>query len=275
MKLADQMRDAVDDVLADTDNLIARARRDGTRQRRRRYALGAVGAAAAVAAIVGGTLVLQPGGSPGDGTSGDRHATGRTTSPTLSGETGKATGRGTAAALAAAVAEVSDGEQSAYGGSSLAPYEEDTGFETTGDLQLTLAGGGNAGEVFLNLQDLAVLDEDPGCNDKWETCDPQPPAHYTCQGYMEDCRARELPNGDTLRTYRDTSEGDVRLVAELLSPAREVRVLASSVNGVLSTEQLVDVVSHEWWGKQLPVEYLQAGRELTDYTDRSTVVGLD
>lgn len=281
MKLHDQMNDAVADITADTGALMTSARKRGLGMRRRRQALGTVGAAAAVAAIVGGALALQPGGdtSRESGAATDPTASSAATSP--AGGTVPLSGRATAAALMAAVDEVADGTFSDFTGQD--PYPPgDGGAQSYAEFRLTPDGEG-FGVVGVNIQPLSILDERdcPADPEGAKKCEKRVrPSAYACdQAFMRECESTVLPNGDTLRTYRDDVTG-IRLVAELLSPERELRVVASATNGldlpnskwdtkrpdaVLTVDQLSDVVSQPWWGFQLPAEH--DGSQLPDYED--------
>lgn len=278
MKLTDQMYDAVADVTADRGALIETARKRGLAMRRRRQALGTVGAAAAVVAIAGGVVALQQGTptAPADpaASPGGVAAAPTSTAPKPP-TTIPLTGRSTAAALKAAVDEVADGTFSDFAGQD--PFASKDGTfqskDTYAELRLTPAGEG-LGVVQVNVQDLAILD---ACSGPKATRTCAAPRTYTCDAWMRECRTKVLPNGDTVRTYTDDVTG-IRLVAELLSPSRDIRVVASATDGidlpsnkwdttrtgaVLTTQQLVDVVSQPWWGWQVPAEY--DGKDL-DYT---------
>lgn len=283
MKLHDQMNHAVADITADAGALVTQARKRGLGMRRRRQVLSTVGAAAAVAAIVGGALALQPGGDTSRETGAATDPTGSSSATTQSGGTVPLTGRATAAALMAAVDEVADGAFSDFSGQD--PYpSSDTGLQSYAQFRLTPDGEG-FGVVGVNVQPLSILDL-RDCAEGDKTCEKEiRPAAYTCDHeFMHDCEATVLPNGDTLRTYRDDVTG-IRLVAELLSPERELRVLASATNGldlpnsqwdtkrpdaVLTIDQLSDVVSQPWWGFELPAEH--DGSQLPGYDDVGAVM---
>lgn len=264
MKLADQMYDSVADVVADHAGLAAAAREHGRRQRRRRHGLATMGAAAAIAGIVGGALALQSGHEP---PSREQRVADTPTDRGLSGETAPATAESTAAALRAAVEQVADGELAAFAGQDTrdrpSPYDQEV--DTYAELELTPPDGG-AGEVGLNLQPITILANEDG----------ELTGLRRCYGWMTGCTVSELPNGDILRTYREDDVG-IRSVAELLSPDRGLRVVASATNGlelpadkwevtredaVLSTAQLTEIVTRSWWGFELPIEYAEAGEEL-------------
>ena len=80
-----------------------------------------------------------------------------------------------------------------------------------------------------------------------------------------------------------TAEGDgLRVVADIFSPRRDLRVIASATNGfelpnnewdvtrpepVLSGDQLADVVTQDWWGFKLPARFAEEGKELNPYEE--------
>jgi len=281
MKLSEYLHDAVDDVTADLDALTNDARHDGLRQQRRRQVVGVVGASAAVAAIVGGTFLLQLGteAPPKDDTSPSVAAAPDDLPDDLSGETAPATGRMTAAALMAAVDEVADGTFANFAGQDSRgnPPPYDAGVDAFGEFEFTPTDGG-AGEVQVNVQPIEILYGN----------DDLPPAESKCRKWMHVCSVSTLPNGDILRTWRDDLQG-IRLVAEVLSEARGLRVVASATNGfdlgdewdatrpdaVLSTEQLTDVVSQPWWGLELPEEFVEPGDNLAGYEQLRNYMVLD
>ena len=104
---------------------------------------------------------------------------------------------------------------------------------------------------------------------------------------MLDCTRRTLPGGDLLRTYREKQDPSAdpegqRVVAEYISTRRDLRVVASATNGferagnewdvtreepVLSTDQLAEVVTEDWWGFELPARFAEEGAKLTPYQD--------
>src|SRR3954463_5921237 len=112
------------------------------------------------------------------------------------------------------------------------------------------AGRPPAGQVMVNLQPL-------------RTSVGRPP--YVCDSsIMAGCHVRSLPGGDTLRTYREDDDtefgvGSQRVVAEVLSPSRKLRVVVFSRNGsswapgefrdhtVLDTDQLTEIATQPWW----------------------------
>jgi len=255
MLLQDSLHDAVADVRADLPALAASSRRRGLALRRRRRALATVGATAAAAVLAAGAFALAPGRGADD------HAT-DTPAPVasgpLSGRTAPITGGGAAAALAAAVDEVADGTFAGFQGDA---YDN----EAMGAFRLLPASGtGPAGLVMVNLQPLGMAGAAP----------------YTCaDGSRADCQVWQLPNGDTVRTYRDDDSemgaGSERLAAEVISPTRKLRLVVGAMNTnpyadgehrdapVLTTEQLVEVATQPWWGRfRLPEEYVAAGEQL-------------
>jgi hypothetical protein len=239
MLLHDSLHDAVSDVRVDHTSLAAGARRHGLAIRRRRRALAAVGSVAAVSVLALGASLLTPGG-------GDGSTSVATEAPaTPSGRTEPVTGASAAAALVSAVRDVSP-----------AAYDHLQGDAVDGEVtaSLVLQPGG---QVFLNLQRLGMAGSAP----------------YTCAGVaVSDCEATALLNGDTLRTYLDEDDemgaGGERLVAEVISPARRLRIVLSAMNThpwadgrltdtpVLTTDQLVEIATLPWWDRrELPVEF--------------------
>lgn len=264
MLLHDSLVDSVADVTADVPTLTRAARRRGTSLRRRRRTAGTLGSVAAVAVLSAGAWVVLPDAGP---VAVDTSLTAPTVGP-LSGETAPTTSRGVAAALAATVDDVAEGTFGHFQG---AAYDID-GYDHEALAALVFepsAGSGPAGEVFLNLQPIGMAGKRP------YTCDP----HFTA------CAVRQLPNGDTLRTYREDDDteigaGSQRLVSEVISPTRRLRVVVYAMNTnpwadgelrdrpVLSTAQLTDVARRPWWSRtELPVEYIAAGAGLSDYSD--------
>jgi len=266
MLLQDSLRDAVADVSANLPALAEASRRQGLALRRRRRALATVGATAAATVLAAGAYALVPGRDT------DNVAT-DTAVPVvvgpLSGRTAPITGRGAAAALAVAVDDVADGSFAGFQGDA---YEH----EALGAFRfLPTTGSGPAGLVIVNLQPLAMAG----------------PAPYTCAAFiLPDCRIWQLPNGDTVRTYRDddaeSGVGSQRLAAEVISPRRKLRLIVGAMNTnpyadgehrdapVLTTEQLVAVATQPWWGRfRLPEEYVAAGEKLEDFTGATDVDG--
>ncbi len=259
MLLHDLLDDAVADVRADLPVLTATARRQGLAIRRRRRALASVGSAAAAAVVTLGVWIVTPGGSgPHDAVATDHS----TTPAPLSGRTAPITAGGVAAALTAAVDEVGDGTVSRR----QADVSDGEGMAA---LLLEPPGGsGPAGQVFVNLQSPRDAGEPPyGCAD------------YLV-GDISDCVARHLPGGATLRTYREDADTEVgaasqRLVAEVIDPARRLRVIVYAMNTnpwaegafrdrpVLDTRQLTAIATKPWWSRTtLPREYVEAGERI-------------
>jgi hypothetical protein len=276
MKLQDQLYDAVADVSADLPTLAASSRSRGLSIRRRRQALTSVGAAAAVAAVAVSGLLLRPGADEPRG-SDPGYASELALRP-LSGATVPNTGRATAAALLAAVARVAEGTATRIQGGDPSPDTIPPDKESLATFMFTPADGSGPGVVFLNLQPIdAVYDQ--VCPAGTKDCRTVPTTSWGCESYMVGCVVSKTAAGDTLRTYRDTEsdagDDDVRLVAEVISPARGLRLVLSAANNhgeesaatrpdaVLTLPQLVDVATQPWWGFRLPAEY--AGTDLRGY----------
>lgn len=270
MLLRDSLDAAVADVSADLRPLAVASRRRGLSIRRRRRALATIGTAAAVTALAAGGYALLPGADRPDGTVATE-LTAPATGP-LSGGTAPITARGVAAALAAAVDDVADG--------TFGHFQGDT-YDGDGRVQEAMAalllepeaGSGPAGQVFLNLQPAAMAGAAP----------------YGCDGYLEDpltgCTSRRLPNGTTLRTYREAGDtefgqGSQRVVAQVIDPTHRLLVSVHAMNTnpwadggfrdrpVLTTKQLTEIATRPWWSRtELPLEYVEAGEQLTDYAD--------
>lgn len=262
MLLHDSLADSVADVTADVPTLTRAARRQGTALRRRRRAARSLGTLAAVAVLGAGAWAALPDAEPVAVEAG-------LAAPSvgvLSGETAPMTARGVAAALAATVDDVEDGTFGRYQGAT----DDIEGFEAAASLLFEPAEGiGPAGEVFLNLQPIGMAGKRP----------------YTCDPYYTACAVRQLPNGDTLRTYREDDDteigaGSQRLVSEVISPTRRLRVAVYARNTnpwadgelrdrpVLSTAQLTEIARQPWWSRtDLPVEYIAAGAGLSNYSD--------
>jgi hypothetical protein len=261
MLLHDTMADAVADVSADVPALTDASRRRGLSIRRRRRALATVGTAAAASVLALGGYALLPGADGSEGAVATETPAPVTVGE-LSGETAPATAAGYAAALADAVGDVADGTFDHLQGDAYGPG---------GFAALVLrpeTGDGPAGQVMINVQGIA----DAG------------PSPYTCRGAwfpdMSDCKVRELPDGDTLRTYwqLDDTEfgtGSQRMAVELISPARRLRIVVNSLNTnpwadgetrdapVLTLDQATQIAELPWWSRtDLPVEYVEAGTTL-------------
>jgi hypothetical protein len=265
MLLHDSLDDAVADVYADLPTLVGASRRRGLAIRRRRRALASVGATAAAAVLAVGAYALVPGSADPDRVIATDQPAPVEGGP-LSGRTAPITGRGAVAALAAAVEDVADGTFGGFQGDAY-PHESFAAFRF-----LPATGSGPAGLVMVNLQPLGVAGGAP----------------YTCdQPELIDCRVTQLPNGDTVRTYRDNDSemgiGSERLAAEVISPDRKLRIVVGALNTnpyadgamravpVLTTEQLVEVATQPWWSRtRLPEEFVTAGEGLDDFRDATT-----
>lgn len=264
MLLHDLMDDAVAGVTADLPALSAESRRRGAAVRRRRRAVAAIGSVSAAAVLAGGTYALAPGPSDNSTAANDAHSV---AVHALSGDTAPITSRGIGAALADAVEDVADGRVSHIQGDDF--YRD----ALAALLLQPDATDGPAGQIMLNLQPPAVAGDPP----------------YACAEYLvgsiTDCTSRTLPNGDVLRTYREDGDTEIgprsqRLVAEVISPGRRVRVIVSAVNTnpwdskryrdrpVLTRAQLTEIATLPWWSlTELPVEYVEAGKLLDGYRD--------
>lgn len=276
MLLHDHMRDAVADVHADTDRLTGAARALGGRTRRRRR-VAAIGTAAAVSVLAAGIAFVSvdagPAPAPPVATDpSDSAAPSPSPSPDETAQKVPIDGRSVTAALREAVLAVQPGQTTAYAGQN--PSSVHT--ESYATFELTPASGGGAGPVGLNLQEATILDGNFGCT----------------YAFMLDCTSRELPGGGVLTTYREQQDPAAdpaaqRLVAQYVSPARNLRVVATAANGfegagnewditreepVLSTAQLAEVVTAEWWGFELPARFAAEGAELEPYEDISTTL---
>lgn len=261
MTLRDLMGAETQDLSPDTDRLVRTATREGGRIRRRRHTITALGAAAAV--VVAGTVGWV--GLRGPDGDGDRVADRPSATSSSIKPLARLDGRTTVAMLRAFTAEQVDGESSTYEG------QEGPGRDTYGSFRLRPAGGGGEGLVEVNVQGGSILgDLGPGC-----------------ESFMNECTSRRVAGGDTLVTYRDASETgrDIRLVADLRSPDRSLRVVAASTNGfsqgnngwditretpVLAVGDLTAVVTRPEWGFRVPREYAAAGKELRGYRDVDT-----
>ncbi|GGD11830.1 hypothetical protein [Nocardioides daphniae] len=97
-----------------------------------------------------------------------------------------------------------------------------------------------------------------------------------------ECEVTTMPNGDKVRTYVDTdSKPDAtRLVAELLSSSRDLRVLvgASAPNGAaqaLTRAELVTIASDSSWSFQVPGELVARGEALEGFTALDSDTSID
>ena len=268
MLLHEQMNDVVADVHPDTDTLTRAARDRGGRIKRHRR-LGAIGATAAVGILAVGLAVAIPGDDPAPSNPPVANDTNESPSTPAVAEPVPIDGRSTAAALRAAVLDVAAGTTTAYAGLS---GTDTPANQTYAELELTPGSGGGPGLVGIDVQPSSILDGFP----------------FECTEGMLDCTIQRLPGGDRLRTYREppvpTAAGDgLRVVADLLSTRRDLRIVATAANGfelpanewdvtraepVLSIEQLVDVVTQGWWGFRLPARFAEEGAQLAPYEER-------
>lgn len=266
MNLHDHMQRAVDGAEPDLDRLSRVARAQGTRLRRRRQGVTALGAMAAVSVLAVG-VGLSAGGQPGGQRAADP-AGGPAASPGATSDlsrTAPLTGRGATAALAHVVASLEDGTASGFRGQGTPAHHE-----SYSELQWD-DGGGGVSVIGLNVQ--------PGM--RHET---------SCRSVVAWCSVRKDENG-TLTTYEEhtpVAEGvGIRRVAELVR-ADGVRVVVSSSNGhdlprsqwdltrpqpALTTEQLVRIVRQPWWGAELPARFDEQGEALEGYVDFESAVG--
>lgn len=288
MDLHDLMRESVDHATRrtpiDTVALAASAQRDGARLRRRRQGLALGGSVAAIAVLTLGVSALPGfGGSEApEAAYADTSATpappvvspaptdGTTTDPLVSETPAPPaslvpiTGRATTALLRDLALAQRPGAASEYAG-------QDAGGEPYGEFVLTPEGEG-LGVVGINVQPIAILDGEP------RDCSPR---------FMRQCQVTTLDNGDLLRTYAEpgvpTAGGQgQRIVAELLSPERGLRVVASATNGrdlpnnkwdltrvdpVLDFGQLSAIVLDSQWGLRVDQRYVAEGRDLAPFRD--------
>lgn len=268
--LREAMAAAVAPTHPDTDELVSVSRRRGLGIRRRRQALGSVGVAAALGlAVLAPSLVAGDRGSNGDAagsvTVGSAQ---RTFDPS---RTTTITGRSNAAALMYAVGLEADGTATDFRGQA---YTEDI-VQTYAGFAFTPTGSSTAGEVGVNVQFVP-----PGSQAKG---DKDSDAAFRCREYMERCEITRLADGSDLRTYQQHSDygshTGLRLVADL-DRTDHVRVVAFASNGydvserderitrtepVLTTTQLVAVVTQPWWGTQLPTYFAEQGDQLKPY----------
>jgi hypothetical protein len=278
-RLRSAMADAVAPAVPDTELLVSAARRRGLGIRRRRQALGAVGVAAALGlAVMAPTVVAGDGGSTG--TVADSVTVGTEQGAFDPSKTSPFTGRSTAAALVYAVGLDATGTAADFrgqGGEGQYP-------ETYAVFRFTPAGGETAGEVGVNVQpDFSVGDT------KKATTGEGPEGARTdiaaCQDWMQHCTATTLADGSRLTTYEERSDygyhRGIRRVASLYR-ADGVRVVASASNGydvserdeqitrdepVLTTDELVAVVTQRWWGPELPTYFTEQGASLKPYDE--------
>ena len=123
----------------------------------------------------------------------------------------------------------------------------------------------------VNVQHSSILDGYPfNCTYEW----------------MIDCEIHQLPGGDRVRTYtarcrrpRATGCGWWRSssppgATSGWSPRRPTASSCRTTSGtspapepVLSSDQLADVVSQDWWGFKLPARFAEEGKELNPYEE--------
>lgn len=270
MKLDDLMRHATDDTKPDVARLTQTARSQARSIRRRRMSavgagVAAVSTCAVVISVAASMSLSGPGPEAGrDQATSPAPASSSTQQGAGSRETVPLDGRATAALLQAAVDDLVDGTASEFAGQGPGRVGRDTYAELT----LTGTGDDGAGVVGVNVQDLEILAGQP----------------RTCLSFMSDCTVSRLPGGDLLRAYRDQSDTgeDVRLVAELLSASRQLRVVVSATNGfdlggneweitrsepVLTADQLRAVATDERWGFRVAAQYAEQGAALEGYRD--------
>jgi hypothetical protein len=271
-RLRSAMADAVAPAVPDTELLVSTARRRGMGIRRRRQALGAVGVAAALGlAVLAPTVIAGDNGS--NGTVADSVTVGPAQATFDPDKTSGITGRSTAAALLYALGAQVPGTAADFRG-------QGSGGEpphTYAVFRFTPEGSQAAGEVGINVQHFGDDVTKPGddASDKVGRCD----------SFMENCLATTLPDGSKLITYDDRSDyqgkNGFRRVADLYRPDG-VRVVASASNGfditerdeqiigdqpVLTTDQLVAIVSEPWWGAELPTYFAAQGDTLKPYDE--------
>jgi hypothetical protein len=270
-QLRSAMADAVATARADTDHLVTVARRRGLGIRRRRQALSVVGVAAALAVVVSAPSLVAGGH---DKDAGPTAPTGVASSPVVldTTRTDPFSGRSTAAALLYAVNLAARGAATDFHGQG-GPGELG---ETYAFFRFTPAGSTTSGEVGINVQpnffgSTVKPGDAPGRRDA------------QCQSFMQSCTSTLLADGSRITTYDDRSDygakRGVRRVVELYR-TDGVRLAASASNGyditerdekvtrdepVLSTAELVAVVSQPWWGPRLPTYFTEQGAQLDGY----------
>lgn len=269
--LREAMAAAVAPAAPDTDLLVSAARRRGLGIRRRRQALGAVGVAAALAVAVAAPLTIA-----GDhGGRSDQMSVGTQPATFDVHDTSPFTGRSAAAALLYAVGLTATGDGTDFRGAA----DTSDHPEAYTIFRFTPSGSETAGEIAINVQpDWVREDAKPGDQPHTGGCD---------SSFMTRCTFTTLADGSRLTTYDDLSghtPGGIRRVAELYRPSDNVRVIASATNGddvteldekitradpVLTTEQLVAVVTQPWWGPELPTYFTEQGKALAPYSERS------
>jgi hypothetical protein len=266
-KLRSAMADAVAPASPDTDRLVSLARRRGMGIRRRRQALGTIGVAAAL-----GLAVLAPSVIAGDrGSKPDDGVLVGTQPKSFDlSQTTPIDGRSTAAALVYAVGLQAHGKATDFVGQG---DGADGVRMTFGRFDFTPDSSTAAGEVGVNVQYAPPKTQAKGVKAR----------HLRCDSYMEQCELTQLADGSVLRTSAQRSTYGSRTglmrVADLHRPDG-LRVVAFASNGldiserdeqvtredpVLTTEQLVAVVTQPWWGVRIPEYFTRAGNELDPY----------
>jgi len=271
-KLRTAMAEAVAPEVPDTDHLVSSARRQGLGIRRRRQALAGVGIAAALAVATAAPLTIAGSTSSRE----DGLSVGTQTRSFDPSQTSPISGRSTAAALVYAVGQEANGTATGFRGQVTSA---DGIVMAYGAFSYSPDGSSNPGQVGVNVQLVPpeTQAKDPRKGGDGELADDR------CDTFMEHCEITHLADGSVLRTYQLTSEygdrhGLVR-VAELNRPDH-LRVLATASNGyditerdeqvnrvqpVLTTAQLVDVVTQPWWSAELPTYFADQGDQLKPY----------
>ncbi|MEZ5097903.1 MAG: hypothetical protein R2731_18600 [Nocardioides sp.] len=286
MNITELLRDAMADEVGpapDYPQLARAARRVGGRQRRRRILSGTAAAAVTVALLGAGyadvarhrSQRLHDGATALDAQVGAAESGPTGSSADPSGPEVPITGRATAAGLRDAIRSAVAGQVSDFRGQD--PLPGVTSGETWASVTFAPADGTGPGAVEVNVQPGEILDGQS----------------FDCgQSFISGpCRTVTLANGDRLRVYEnaeDTVDGRaVRVVAELLTAGRQLRVVASSTNGfdlpgnrwdvtrdspVLDADALVSIVQQGWWGLSVPRSLLEEGDGLAPYEDVTTSV---
>lgn len=273
-RLREAMADAVAPALPDPDQLVTIARRRGLGIRRRRQALGTVGVAAAIAlAALAPTVIAGDRGT--EATVTHSLSVGSVEQAFDPHQTSPITGRSTAAALMYAVGLEASGTATDVRGQGDGKGVDGGIVMTYGVFAFTPGGSSTAGEVAVNVQYLPPETQAKGDDVR----------ALTCHDGMEDCHVTQLADGSSLRTSVQHSEHNAHtgtmLVADL-HRADHVRVVATASNGsditerdekvtrddpVLTTAQLVAVVTQPWWGAELPMYFAQQGDLLKPYDE--------
>ncbi|QCX28940.1 hypothetical protein [Nocardioides jishulii] len=267
----DQLHDEVTGVRPDLDSLAFSARRQGLAKRRLARSLTAVGTAAAVSLLaVGGWALTGLGGTsdPANVVAPAAEPTAPSTPPAP--ELVPITGRTTAWLLNDLVSTYTapggtaddfegqgGGDLVDEAGNVVIPAERNS--QTLGSLTLTNAVGRS--EIGLNVQRLSAFGGPLGGDIGDDCSDP----NY--EG--TDCEVTTLPNGDILRTYTDRSDkpGRTRLVAEVLSSSRDLRVVLSAsvptgTAQAITPAQMQAVVTDPVWAHEVTAEVAAAAEAL-------------